>query len=147
MRDKRVIRGKITIRSVEALRPGETLKSTELPFFQVRAGKTSKVYSLAVYRLGHGRGAPQGRYTIGRHGKPWTPTTAATKAKWALGEIANARDPNADKRGPTADTVAELARQFIEEISAKRKPRTVDAYRGCSTGSCCPRLASCASLM
>jgi len=139
MRDQRVIRGKITIRSVDELRPGETLKSTEIPFFQVRAGATAKTYSLAGYRLGNGRGARQGRFTIGRHGS-LTPAQATAKAKWALGEIASGRDPNADKHKQKSDTVADMARQFLEEIGAKRKPRTVDAYRQLLDGIVLPAI-------
>jgi hypothetical protein len=54
-----IIHGKITIRSLEALRPGETLKDSEIAGFEVRARSGgTKSYSL-VYRAGRGRMAPQ----------------------------------------------------------------------------------------
>src|SRR5262245_15259060 len=110
MRDQHIGHGKITNRSVEALRPGETLKSTELPGFMVRAGGGHKTYSV-VGRIGHGRGAAQFRYTIGRHGQPWTATTALAKAKWASGEAQNGRDPRA--KPPPSETATALVALFM----------------------------------
>jgi integrase len=140
MRDQRVIHGKITIRSVNALRPGETLKSTELPGFMVRASERGKTYSL-VGRIGRGRGAPQLRYTIGPHGAPWTPTTAHSEARWASSEAANGRDPRAKHKKPAAELVADLVRQFMEEeVEGKLKPSTAKAYRQLFDGIVLPAI-------
>jgi integrase len=125
------MRGKITIRSVAALLPGQTLKDTDLIGFEVRARTGgAKSYSV-VYRAGRGRGAPQKRYTIGQHGSPWTPETARTDAKRVLGQVVYGKDPAADKAtAKAAPTVAELAEQFMaEHAEAKRKARTAREYR------------------
>jgi integrase len=125
------MRGKITIRSVAALRPGETLKDTELTGFEVRAREGgAKSYSV-VYRDGRGRGAPQRRYTIGPHGSPWTPETARADAKRVLGQVAHGKDPaRAKTEEKAAPTVAALAEQFMaEHAEAKRKASTAREYR------------------
>jgi hypothetical protein len=140
MRDKRVIHGKITIRSVNALRPGETLKSTELLGFMVRASGKDKTYSW-LGRIGRGRAAPQMRYTIGRHGAPWTPETALVEARWASGEAANGRDPRDKHKKAAPELVDDLVRQFMEEeVEGKLKPRTVDAYRRLFDGIVLPAI-------
>jgi integrase len=142
MRDKSVAHGKVTIRSVNALRPGVTLKSTDLPGFMVRASGEDKTYSW-VGRIGRGRAAPQIRYTIGRHGAPWTPQTALAEAKWASGEAANDRDPRDKHKKKAPELVADLVRQFIaEEIEGKRKLRTVDAYRRLFDGIVLPAIGT-----
>ena len=51
----------------------------------------SKVY-LVQYRLG-GREARTQRYTIGKHGSPWTPDKAREEAERLLGRVANEIDP------------------------------------------------------
>src|SRR5688572_2346157 len=73
--------GKIGKRSVDALQANgekQFLWDDELRGFGLQvtpAGAKSYIYQ---YRLG-GREAPKKRYTIGRHGSPWTPTTARTE--------------------------------------------------------------------
>jgi integrase len=128
------MRSKITQRSVEALTPvngGEvTLRDTELAGFEVRARGIVKVYGIR-YRFGTGRTAPMRRYTIGRHGSPWTPYTARAEARRLLGEVAHGKDPAAAKAAKKmAPTVAELAEQFMaEHAEVKRKGRTAAEYR------------------
>jgi integrase len=128
------MRGKITHRSVEALTPttgGEAvLRDSELAGFEVRARGSAKVYGIR-YRFGTGRAAPMRRYTIGRHGSPWTPYTARAEARRLLGEVARGKDPAGGKaEQKAAPTVAELAEQFMtEHAEAKRKASTADEYR------------------
>jgi integrase len=124
------IHGKITNRAIEALHPGETLRDTEITDFMVRARKGGKSYSV-VYRVGHGRGAPQKRYTIGMHGSPWTATTARDEAKRVLGEVAHGKDPaRAKAEEKDAPLVAELAAKFLaEEAETKCKASTAHEYR------------------
>jgi hypothetical protein len=140
MRDQNVRRGKITIGTVDKLAPGETLKSAELPGFMIRASGKDKSYSW-VGRIGRGRRAPQIRYTIGRHGAPWTPATALAEARWAAGEAANGRDPRAKHKKVVAELVADLVRQFMEEeVDGKLKPRTAEAYRQLFDGIVLPAI-------
>jgi len=126
----KIIHGKITVRAVEALLPGETLKDTELRGFQARARKGATSYSV-LYRAARGRAAPQRRYTIGKHGDPWTPTTARDEAKRVLGEVAHGKDPaHAKAKEKASPTVNALAVRFLsEEVETKCKLSTVREYR------------------
>ena len=54
------------------------------------------------------------RYTIGRHGSPWTPETARKRANELLHEIGSGGDPIARQK---ADRV--LGTRLISEIAAK----------------------------
>jgi integrase len=61
------------------------------------------------------------RYTIGRHGSPWTPDTARAEAVRLLGEIVKGVDPAADKRhSREAMTVAELCDAYLDDAMAGR---------------------------
>ena len=72
-------------RAVDALKPGEFLWDGR---FGVKATPSSKVY-LVQYRIG-GRVR---RYTVGRHGEPWTPTTAHREASRLLTLVDSGIDP------------------------------------------------------
>ena len=69
------MRGKITKRTVDATLAGKRdvfLWDTDLKGFGLKVSPAgSKVY-LVQYRLG-GRESRTQRYTIGKHGSPWTP--------------------------------------------------------------------------
>jgi integrase len=124
------MRARITIRSVAALRAGETLKDTEVTGFEARARERGITYSV-VYRAGRGRGAPQRRYTIGPHGSPWTPETARDAARRVLGEVAHGNDPaHARAEEKAAPTVAKLAADFMtEHVRKKCKASTAREYQ------------------
>ena len=71
------------------------------------------------------------RYTIGRHGSPWTPETARKRANELLHEIGSGGDPiarqKADRvRGMTLAAVLDL---FVEQHLSKLKPKTQVTYR------------------
>jgi len=118
---------KITKRSVEALKPGETLWDAEVKGFGVRRQRSEARTYLVKTRIS-GR---QRWMTIGRHGSPWTVESARKKAKALLGQIADGDDVAADREADGRRlTVAELAERFMaDHVEAKRKPRTVRAYR------------------
>jgi len=128
------MRGKITKRAVDALKPTDGVEAvlwdTELRGFGVRVQRGAKSYVLH-YRAGTGRGAPLRKLTIGRHGSPWTPETARREAKRQLGLIDDGADPAADKIArKEAPTMAELAERFLaEHADAKRKGSTAAEYR------------------
>lgn len=56
----------------------------------------SKTYVLQ-YRMG-GRGSPSKRYTIGRHGSPWSPATAREEAIQLLTLVRQGTDPRGERR-------------------------------------------------
>ncbi|HVB16503.1 MAG TPA: site-specific integrase [Stellaceae bacterium] len=130
------MRGKITKRSVDALRAAAdgaeaVLWDSELKGFGVRVQRGDAKSYVLHYRVGTGRGAPLRKLTIGRHGSPWTPETARKEAKTLLGLIEDGADPAADKMARReAPTIADLADRFIaEHADAKRKGSTAAEYR------------------
>jgi integrase len=131
------MRGKITKRRVDAILPGPTdvfLWDTDLKGFGLKVSRAgSKIY-VVQYRLG-GREARTQRYTIGRHGSPWTPDKAREEAERLLGRVANEVDPAKEKKTKLAahradleaPTLAEFADRYIDEYAASyKKPRTVE---------------------
>jgi integrase len=71
-----------------------------------------------MYRTREGR---QRRFTIGRHGAPWTPDTARQEALRLLGEIVKGGDPAAEKReAREAMTIAELCDAYLADAEAGR---------------------------
>ncbi|MEO5375488.1 MAG: site-specific integrase [Alphaproteobacteria bacterium] len=71
------------------------------------------------------------RYTIGKHGSPWTCEEARTRAIEALREIATGNDPLEAKRAEReAPTMTDLAARFLaEHADSKRKVSTAKEYR------------------
>jgi len=131
------MRGKITKRTVDATNPSEKdvfLWDTDLKGFGLKVSSAgSKIY-LIQYRLG-GRGARTQRYTIGRHGSPWTPDKAREEAERLLGRVANEVDPTKEKKAKLAahradaqaPTLAEFAARYIDEYARPyKKRRTVE---------------------
>lgn len=92
--------GRITKRSVDALQPAASdqfLWDDELGGFGLRLTTKGARSYVFQYRLG-GRGCPARRYTIGRHGAPWTPESARTRAKALKQMVDQGIDPvEADK--------------------------------------------------
>ena len=129
------MRGKITKRSVDALKPADggeaVLWDSELKGFGVRVQRGDAKSYVLHYRVGTGRGAPLRKLTIGRHGSPWTAELARAEAKRLLGLVAQGKDPaGAKAEARTAPTVAGLADRFLSEhAEAKRKASTAREYR------------------
>jgi integrase len=130
------MRGKITKRSVDALKLGAdgaeaVLWDGELKGFGVRVQRGDAKSYVLHYRVGTGRGAPLRKLTIGRHGSPWTAELARAEAKRLLGLVAQGKDPAGAKAdAKVAPTVAELAARFLaEHAEAKRKASTAKEYR------------------
>ena len=130
------MRGKITKRAVDALRPGtadaETvLWDSEIKGFGVRVQRGGAKAYILKYRAGTGRAAPVRKLTIGKHGSPWTADQARTEAKRLLGFVALGVDPARAKAATkAAPTIADLARRFLaEHVDAKRKASTAKEYR------------------
>lgn len=91
---------KITKRTVDAAEPGErdyVLWDADLKGFGLKVTpKGGKIYIVQT-RLG-GRGSPTRRFTIGRHGSPWTPDKARTEAEGILRQTGVGTDPAKLKR-------------------------------------------------
>src|SRR5262249_4322363 len=95
---------KISKRTVDTAEPGVFLWDAgdgAVKGFGLKSTPTSKVYILQ-YRMG-GRGYPARRYTIGKHGSPWTPEMARAEAKRLLSIVALGSDPAAEKAAAKAE--------------------------------------------
>ena len=104
---------------------------SDLPGYGLKVGSSGvKSFFLRYRPRGAGREGVKRYFTIGRYG-PLTPDQARARAKEVLGQVALGQDPAAalsEARG--AVTVAGLATAFLEEVGLKRKPATLELYKG-----------------
>ena len=136
--------GRITKRSVDALKPGDRDKllwDTDIPGFGLKVTTAGTQTYLVQYRVGGRKGRTR-RVTIGRHGRPWTdtrtnetksltPEVARKEAKRLLGLVTAGEDPAEDRtRARQAITVAELCDLYLSEGVATKKVPTVARDRG-----------------
>jgi len=126
---------KITKRTVDAAAPSERdlfLSDAEVKGFGLKVTPAgSKVYMLQ-YRMG-GRYTSTRRYTIGKHGSPWTPDEARDEAKRLLRDVAAGRDPGAMKRealtAKPAESFRTVALDFIERHHKAKGNRSTPAVQ------------------
>ena len=108
------------LREVRALVPGGELRDGRpgsVSGFGARRQKGDAVAYFVTYR-NNGR---LRRFTIGRHGAPWTPETARKEALRILGLVAAGGDPAAERREERhAETVAELCDLYMEAATSGR---------------------------
>ncbi len=131
--------GRITKRSVDALKPGDRDKllwDTDTPGFGLKVTPAGTRTFLVQYRVGGRKGRTR-RVTIGRHGRPWTdtktsetksltPEVARKEAKRLLGLVTAGEDPAEDRtRARQAITVAELCDLYLSEGVTTKKASTV----------------------
>ena len=110
---------KITIRTVEGLKPGSRVYDTVVQGFGVRRQKDGAYYYLRFRRNG-----VQYMRSIGRHGSPWTPDTARSEAQKLLGIAVGGNDPFA-KPLATESFGHELTR-YLERKRQGMKPRAFE---------------------
>jgi len=125
---------KITKRVVDGISPGPTnvvVWDTEVKGFGiVCTPKGVKSYVLQ-YSVGTGRGAPKRRFTIGRHGSPWTAEKARSEAIRLAGLIEGGLDPMAGRQADRAAlTISDLADLYLAEGVSHKKASTLKADRG-----------------
>src|ERR1700730_2982366 len=116
----------IAIRTVQALKPGETIWDAghreAVKGFGVRRQRGDPVYVIKYRVFGRQRFV-----TIGRHGSPWTPDKARREAKRLLGLVADGKDPQAEKieaRAKAADTLGSVADDYLNHAKKKQKTRS-----------------------
>jgi integrase len=113
--------GPIGLRDVRALPPNSEIwdGGTEgVAGFGARRQRGNAISYVLMYRTPEGR---LRRYTIGRHGAPWTPEMARREARLILGRVARGDDPAAEKRERRqALTVAELCDLYLADAEAGR---------------------------
>lgn len=66
------------------------------------------------------------RFTIGRHGSPWTCEQARTEAKRIIGSVASGVDPSRPKSAAEMLSLTDLTREFAEFGRARKKPHTIE---------------------
>ena len=117
--------GRITKRSVDALKPGKRdsyLWDSELPGFGLKVTPAGGRTYLVQYRIGGRKGRTR-RVTIGKHGTV-TPDKAREKAKRLLGQVADGQDPAERKTQARSEpSMAEIADRYLEEhVAVHNKP-------------------------
>jgi integrase len=115
------MRGKLTKRSVEAIKPGA--RDTFLWDTQVR-GFGCKVTPKGgrIYLLQYGRNGRDYRVTIGRHGVDYTSEQARIEALRLRGAVASGENPAIVRmQHRLASTVAELGERYMTEYAAAHK--------------------------
>ena len=123
------MRAKITKTAVDALRPGQTIADTEIKGLVVRRLPSGT----ATYGLRYRSGGLQRWFALGVHGKI-TPDEARRLAKKRIGEVADDRDPAAEREAARANTVDALIDTFLERHvrdrlrSAREMERALDRY-------------------
>src|SRR5215472_14272753 len=102
---------RLGLREVRTLKPGQTRWDPKLSGFGARRQRGDAVSYVLFYRTRENR---QRWHTIGKHGSPWTPTTARAEAKRLLGQVGKGVDPAAEKRKlRNAETVAQLCDAYL----------------------------------
>ena len=111
-------RKRIGLREVRALEPNSEVWDAAVPGFGARRQRSEAVAYVLLYRTPEGRSR---RFTIGRHGAPWTPDTAREEARRLLGAVARGADPAADKTAiREAVTVGELCDLYLADAESGR---------------------------
>lgn len=119
----------ITTRVVESLPADTEVRDAQLRGFGIRRQKSADV-SYFVQRRVRGR---MRRFTIGKHGSPWTTTTAREEASRLLLLMRAGGDPVAEREAARAKqmTFQELTEQFLEIHGPTLKPSTLVTYTDC----------------
>ena len=115
------MKGKITKSAVDRLRPGKFIADSEVKGFIARRLPSGVITYGFQYRTPDGR---RPWISLGLHGQV-TAEQARTLAKKRAGEVANDRDPAADrKRNGNASTVNAVLDEYIERDVRARKLRS-----------------------
>lgn len=116
---------KITLESVKALKPGDTIWDDELKGFGCRCQKSGK-YFILKYTINQ----RQRFYTIGEWSGALTPKQARREAEILKGQIRQGLDPMAEKdKQKKIPLVKDGFDRFLEHIEAKCSKKTYVEYR------------------
>ena len=121
------MKAKITKRTVDALAAGKSVADTEIKGFVVRRLASGTVTYGYRYR---NRAAEQRWLPLGLHGQI-TPDEARELAKKRAGEVADDRDPSAERaavRVAATNTVNAVLDAFLARHVRKQRLRTADEF-------------------
>ena len=124
---------KLTKRTVDLAKPGTQDKfhwDVDMPGFGLKVTPKGRKVYVVQYRNG-GRGTPTRRFTIGRHGAPWTVDEARKEARKIVGNVADGGDPQSAKSEERAAlTVSQLCDKYLSEGCGTKKASTLATDRG-----------------
>ena len=119
------MKAKITKRAVDAVRPNKRdtfIWDTEIAGFGLKVTPAGNRIYVVQYRIA---GCLR-RYTIGKHGSPWTAEQARKEAARLRGLIAAGIDPAEEKAAARKDiTMSELCELYVAEGCTTKKPSTL----------------------
>ncbi len=119
------MKAKITKRAVDAAKPAKRdwfLWDTDVKGFGLKVTPNGNRVYVLQYRFNRWLR----RYTIGKHGSPWTPDEARTEAERLLGMVAERVDPAELKAADKAAmSIAELCDLYLAEGVATKKGTTL----------------------
>ncbi len=121
---------KINKRNVDAVAQGASdifYWDKELTGFGLKVTKNGSKSYVVQYRMG-GRGAPVRRYTIGKHGAPWTPDLARKRAQELLIAVKSGIDPSEreqiERRKANELAFDRYAQEFVERYAKSNQPKS-----------------------
>ena len=124
------MKAKITKRTVDAAKAGKRdtfIWDTEAKGFGLKVTPAGNKIYVLQYRFG-GR---VNRYTIGKHGSPWTPDKARDEAGRLLGVLRDGKNPAALRSADKAEkTVSELCDLYLAEGCETKRPSTLATDKG-----------------
>jgi hypothetical protein len=120
------MQARLSKRIVDSISPGDRdnfIWDSDVKGFGLKVTPAGRKIYLVQTRLnGHLR-----RYTIGRHGSPWTPDMARNEALRLLAEVRQGKDPTRDRE--TDLTVSELCDLYLAEGCEGKKQSTITLDR------------------
>lgn len=117
---------RVTKHTVDSVSPGPKdvfLWDDEIRGFGLRTTSTGAKSYVLQYRMG-GRESPSRRYTIGRHGSPWTPQTARKEAERLLILVHQGIDPvqaEHERRRQAVDLAFDAYVETFVELYLKKR--------------------------
>jgi integrase len=123
------MQAKISAKTVGKLRPGGVISDTEIRGFSARCWPSGRISYDLRYRTPRGE---RRRLSIGLHGTI-TPDEARTLAKKRAGEVADDRDPVAERKvanATSANTVNAILDNYVARVlgNKRSKPGQVSAF-------------------
>lgn len=109
---------RIGLRELRELKSDSTIYDSEVKGFGARRQRSEAITFFVRYRTAEGR---ERTYKIGRWGAPWTPAQARGEAKRILGQVAEGKDPAAEREAlRAASTMDELCDAYLKDMVAGR---------------------------
>ena len=126
---------KITKRTVDAAQASDRgiwIWDSEVRGFGLKITPGGQKIYVVQYRTG-GRETPMRRYTIGKHGSPWTPATARQEADGIKARVTQGEDPATQKLEARRDmTVNELCDVYFAQpiiITKRGTPKKASSLK------------------